>query len=370
MSRLFLLKCLSPFRLIPGLRRRGIKGALLHGMRKSGALLDRALIGPYLIRINPLGAICNHACPMCWLQHLAPDELEAAKRADREQGMRLAEYVALLDSMPPGLQEVNIVGGGEPLARPDTVDLMAEIKRRRMTGSLISNGTLMKESVSRRMVEMGWDQTRISVHAADAETYRRIQGVDRFETLRANLKAFDRLRREAGAAGRCGLILFNVLQHENISAIPRLFEFAAEAGADFIVFEKIIPYDEAQWLSAEELRQARQSLAESARQSRVPCNLEDVLPQLETEEACAARHVPFRPAGRCSVGFDQAFIDSAGNVLPCCFSNEKMGNLREQSFGRIWRGERYRKFRRRLMGGQFPRYCIDNRCTMKGVLHE
>jgi radical SAM protein with 4Fe4S-binding SPASM domain len=368
------LSFLRPTRIVDGLRRRareggGLRAAAIHGLREAGALIDHALAGPMVVRINPMGVVCNHACPMCWLQHLDPGDFKERKRLDREQGMQLADYARLFGSMPPGLETVEVVGGGEPLAHPQCLDVMAEVKRHGWRGSLVTNGSLLRESAARRLVEIGWDYARVSVHAGDAETYRLIHGVDHYDLVRENLKAYGRLRGQAGGPWRGHLCIFNVLQHENIGHVGRLFAFAEEVGADSLIFEKIIPYDASKVLSAEEIRRAREAVVACARASAIPCNLEDLEPALEHEAQATDEGKPWVPGKRCSVGFDQAFVTAEGNVLPCCFSDEVMGNLRERSFAEIWRGERYREFRRRLNSGRFAHYCIGNRCAMKGVVH-
>ena len=370
MSRLSVINFLSPSRIKEGLARRGFKGALLHGVRRLGTALEYPLVGPYLLSINPNDYLCNHACPMCWLQHRDAEQVKRFRKRDRESGMQPADYEALFDSMPPGFEEVNIVGGGEPLVHPGILEIMDAVKRRRLRGWLITNGTLLKEDVARRMVEMRWDVTRVSVHAGDAETHRRIHGVERFEILRENLKTFDRLRRATDAAGRCRFIMLHVLQRGNIDAIDRLFAFAEEVGVDEIDFLKIIPYDKEKWLTADELRRTHAALSACLRDTSLPSNADEILQQLQVEEQCASAGAPYRPAARCSVGFDQAFITAQGDVMPCCFSDEVMGNVRREPFGRIWKNPAYRDFRRRLIKGRFAHYCISNRCSMKGVLHD
>jgi len=76
------------------------------------------------------------------------------------------------------------------------------------------------------------------------------------------------------------------------------------------------------------------------------------------------------PGRRCSIGFDQSFVTAAGEVVPCCFSDEHMGRLDEASFDQIWNGARYAAFRRRLISGDFASYCISNRCSLPGVLQK
>jgi len=361
---------LRPSRLLASLRQRGVAGTWTHAVRKAGALAGRALVGPQLLRLTPMGAVCNHACPMCWRQHVDPTELKNFIQTDRELGLRLADYVRLFDGLPPGMREINLVGGGEPLIHPEILPLMREIKRRGWRGSLISNATLLTPTLARQMVEMRWDLLRVSVHAGDAETYRRIHGVNRYQALLDGLSAYHEERRRGAAGIGCRLVLCHVLQHENIPSLDRLFGVAEAAHADAIDFDTIVALDPASQLGAEELAQARRQLAATASRCAVPCNLDDMLRKLTAERATVCENQPFRPAARCSVGFDEAFINSVGEVMPCCFSDEVMGNLRRQTFREIWRGERYRDFRRRLIAGRFAPYCIRNHCALRSVLHD
>ena len=154
MGKLESLKFLNPARLAGGLRPRGVKATAYHAVRRVGTVAERALVGPDLLRINPLGYICNHKCPMCFLQEMPPETLKEKTALDRKESLRLAEYEALFESVPPGLEEINVTGGGEPLAHPDVIEIMQAIKRRGVKGSLISNGPLLSEKIARAMIEM------------------------------------------------------------------------------------------------------------------------------------------------------------------------------------------------------------------------
>lgn len=359
---------LRPAKILQGLRRRGVLGGAAHLLRKTGTLRGHALAGPSLLRINPTSLICNHTCPMCFLQTMDRAEMESAQTAERTQGLRLNDYKALFDGMPFGLHEVTVIGGGEPLVHPDTLQIMREIKRRGWKGSLITNGTLLREEACRQLIGMRWDVTRVSVHAGDRETYRTIHGANHYETLKTNLRAFNQMRQEAGAAARCELLVLFVIQPENVAGIDAFFQFAEETGADAIVLDKVCAQEGARRLSRDELREASRRVAQAAAKSRIPCNLEEILSKLKSEAICIEQAKPFRPANRCSVGFDEAFITSMGDVLPCCLSDEIMGNVRRQTFREIWYGEKYSRFRRRLIDGQFAAYCIRSQCAMLNVL--
>ncbi len=362
---------LLPNRLIGSLGSRGIKGTALHAMRRTGTMAGRAMAGPQTIRINPMGAVCNHKCPMCWLQHLTTEQYKQVREDDLKTGMKAADYEALFDSMPAGLLEVNVVGGGEPLIHREIIDIFRSIRSHGFRGSLITNASLLTKEIAAQMIDMEWNVVRASVHAGDSETYKAVQGVDRFEKVRANLGHYDRLRREAGKRSNCRMLVFHVLQHENIHDIEPLFAFADSVGADSMVLEKIIPLDEEKWLAPEEIREAHDQIVECSKRYRTPFNKHIILDQLSREASAVQQDGrPWKPAARCSVGFDQAFFTSTGDVLPCCFSNEKFGNIREQPFNEIWNGDAYSEFRRNLIAGRFRDYCVTSRCHLVDVLHD
>ncbi|MCU0459519.1 MAG: SPASM domain-containing protein [Bacteroidales bacterium] len=63
------------------------------------------------------------------------------------------------------------------------------------------------------------------------------------------------------------------------------------------------------------------------------------------------------PARGCMRMWTSAVITTDGDVVPCCYDKNGrhvMGNLEEQSFREIWRGERYRSFRRMVMKDRNP----------------
>ena len=425
MSKFALLKFLAqPGEVVRGLQRLGPRGAVTHGLRRASAMTERALLGPAQMRINPMGAVCNHTCPMCWLQQMSDVEKKAVFKADRANGLTLAEYERLLASVPPGLTEVNVVGGGEPLVHPDARGILAAIKRRKVRGYLISNGSLLDEDLARAMIAMHWDLVRVSTHAGDPDTYELVQGVRHFDRVLQNLATYDRLRREAGRARTCKLHVHHVIQRENLETIPAMFEFGVRTGADHVVFERVFALSPEIRLTRSELARAEQLLAEGAAAARVSSNAVEIAAQLRAEQADAPEEPlaapqeagpasppgpapeavaedvaapsvplvqaeptepsspapaevvipppaePFRPANRCSVGFDSTFIHSNGDVLPCCFSNEVLGNVREQPFSEIWFGEKYRDFRKRLIRGEFADYCSNVRCNLRTFLHD
>jgi radical SAM protein with 4Fe4S-binding SPASM domain len=98
--------------------------------------------------------------------------------------------------------------------------------------------------------------------------------------------------------------------------------------------------------------------------------MNEILGQLKLCAQCEEEGKSFVPGSRCSVGFDQVYINSIGHVYPCCFSSERMGDLKQETLSKIWFGPKYSAFRKRLIQGKFAGYCISNRCAIKAVLHQ
>ena len=340
-----------------------------HVQRRFGTFMQMALVGPNQIRINPLSYTCNNRCPMCNLQQLPFEELTSLRRRELKNGLKLKDYRNLLKNRLSGLASVNVTGGGEPLSHPEIIDILLEIKKHALRGSLITNGVLLDATKSRAIVNMGWDGVRVSIHAAEPGLYQKVTGKDDFEKLKGNLSAFNRIRRKSPHHKKCQLKLFAVIQRENFSHLDRLFFFAEEIGADYLEFDRIILFDKSMRLSADELKMAKSALSSCAKASTIDSNLKNIIKQLSLEEYYTKTKRSFRPAKRCSVGFDQVFITSEGDVYPCCFSDEIMGNVRKEPFETIWNSGQFNDFRIRMIKGRFANYCYTSHCTLSGVLH-
>ena len=56
----------------------------------------------------------------------------------------------------------------------------------------------------------------------------------------------------------------------------------------------------------------------------------------------------------CAAGDDSFFLDPYGNVYPCIFVNEKMGNVREERLGGLWWTDITLGIRERISSGECP----------------
>jgi MoaA/NifB/PqqE/SkfB family radical SAM enzyme len=348
---------------------RGFKSFITHSVRRIGASREILLMGPDILRINPVGYLCNHSCPICWLHQLDSNILENGKTQDKKPLMTPDDYKKLFSNMPAGLHEVNVVGGGEPLIYKDILQILTDIKKHGWKGSIITNGTLLTPSLIQEFINIKWDVMRVSVHAGDSATYKKIHGIDNFDRLLNAMKSYNTSRHLQGLEKQCKIVVFHVIQRDNLNSINRLFEIAEKIGADAIEFDPVIPFNKNHALEKEELELAAETIDKYARLSSIPSNHNEIKAQLIAQTQNVQKNTPFVPARSCSVGFDQTNISSSGDVYPCCFSNEIMGNVLQKPFSEIWRGTQYCDFRKRLIQGKFAPYCIRAKCSLPGVLH-
>ena len=114
---------------------------------------------------------CALACVHC--------RAEAIPRRDpaeltTEEGCRLIDRVAAFGAPPPIL----VLTGGDPLRRPDIVDLVAHARRRGVTVSLTPSGTaLVTEEKLRALRDAGLGRLAVSLDGATAEAHDAFRGV-------------------------------------------------------------------------------------------------------------------------------------------------------------------------------------------------
>jgi MoaA/NifB/PqqE/SkfB family radical SAM enzyme len=105
-------------------------------------------------------------------------------------------FVATLDALPD-LQHVELQGEGESLLHKQFHDMVAELRRRDVKVSFISNGSLLTPRNVGPLLDAGVDKISVSIESPDADAFKRIRGGKLAKVLR-NLEALMAERRERG----------------------------------------------------------------------------------------------------------------------------------------------------------------------------
>nr|MDO8091594.1 radical SAM protein [Candidatus Sigynarchaeota archaeon] len=310
---------------------------------------------------------CNLKCRMCFQRKLSSEYRRRMYRSE----LSTERYLSLIEELAGmGTRRVHVVGGGEPLLRRDILDIMAAVKRFGMEGVLTTNGTLFSEGMIRRIVEMGWDVVMFSVDGPVAEVYEEIRGVPgSFEKVYSAMEGFTRVKAEYGVAKPL-LHIHCVILNLNFDVVDEMVDLAYDVGANIVTFDKYYPEYEELILREEDLpvtlRNLRKAYEKACRYG-IYINVEDFL----------SLWLKPSPSTRCYWPWLYSDIDPNGDVLPCCFSHDVMGNIKKHSFRQIWDGEKYNELRKRFKKLDFPDFCegctlypgLINRVPLGKVLH-
>lgn len=284
---------------------------------------------PAALTVEPTNA-CSLRCPLCPtgsgrmrrpVQHLDPDR-----------------FGRLLDSLRGHVLELTLHNWGEPTLHPDLPKLIRTAAEHGISVDLSTNAMHLGDAGRcRELVRSGLRRIVICIDGADQhalERYRR--GAD-LETIRHGVRTLVEARR-AHDPTRPRLGLQMLLLRTNAGQRTRIHALAQELELDEIEEKSVslLGLD----LDAESTRElAREFLPDDPRDSRYLWDRSGRLALRGRADApCRAIH-------------RRATILADGTLVPCCVDHDgayPMGNALEEGLGGIWRGAKFREFRREV----------------------
>jgi len=311
-----------------------IMRALIHPMP---AVPPRAPAGPVVIW--NLIRRCNLTCMHCY-----------ALSADKDFAGELsfAEVCTVLDDLKAFGVPALILSGGEPLLRPDLFDIAERAKEMGFYIGLSSNGTLIDDSMARRIAAARFDYVGVSIDGIGAvhDHFRRRQGA--FEG------ALDGIRRCRDQGVKVGMRY--TMTETNAGELPGVLGLMEAERVDKFYFSHLNYAGRGNHNRREDAflnttRWAMETLFEKC--------LVDVVAGVEREWVSgnndadgpyfllwAQRRFPdlaetvrqrlLRWGGNAS-GVNVANIDNLGEVHPdTMWGHHKLGNVRQRPFSEIW----------------------------------
>jgi MoaA/NifB/PqqE/SkfB family radical SAM enzyme len=330
---------------------------------KLGQITSRTHAVP-LVLFAPT-ARCNSRCVSCdWW------------RADGAADLSLDEIRVLAAALPRWGTRVVVLTGGEPLLRPDVMDVADAFRAQGLTMHLLTSGLALERLAS--AIGPRFQDVTVSLDAHTPELYRQIRGVNGLPAVIAGLK---KLR---AVAPHVTLRARSTVHRHNFLALPELVAKASELGLDQISF---LPADvtsgtfnrsaslpvvdasgpSALLLSEDEVR-AFGDVVEGVIRSHARAFAERrILPGPEGLRRMVGyyrAHLglgPF-PAVDCNAPWTSLVIEADGAVRPCFF-HPPVGNIRQESLASILAGA-MPEFRRALdvATNQTCQRCV---CTLK-----
>ena len=194
---------------------------------------------------------CNLLCETC------PRTFE---RLEPPADMSWELFTRIVDQVP-NVARVVLHGVGEPMMVPALPRMIRYLKDRGTYVLFNTNGTLMQPRRFPELIDTGLDELRVSLDAADRETYAKIRGKDFFNRIVRSLGKFVAYQKQVGAmTPRISLWLTGM--KETVEQLPDFVRLAAEMGVSEVHLQRLV-FDEQGYGMAT----AGQSLFESTREA-------------------------------------------------------------------------------------------------------
>jgi MoaA/NifB/PqqE/SkfB family radical SAM enzyme len=316
---------------------------------------------PRSIYIEPTSR-CNELCQQCPRTLLSREE-------DRD--LSFDEFRHIVDQFPV-LERVVLHGLGEPLLNKDLPRMIGYLKARGTHVLFNSNGILLNARRGQELIAAGLDEYRLSMDGATPQTYARVRGVDAFDKVWRNVRAFITMQREQDASKPAVSLWFTAMK-ENLHELPPLIDLADENGIREVYLQRLVYFQRGLAHSQQALfRRATHEELELVRRYEQICKERGIVFKAAgsaTPLESLLRESGDRPWSGCRRPYSLTYITSSGNVLSCCFApfghksareyheERVLGNIFQQPLEAIWYGERYAAFRRAFESDHPATHC-------------
>jgi len=275
---------------------------------------------PSLVSWN-LTKACNLRCPHCYM--------DGGRKAKNE--LTTDECLGLIEELKTLGTEMLILTGGEPLLRKDIFEIARAASSLGIWVVMGTNGVLVNDHSVSKMIECGVQGVAISIDSIEPEKHNRFRGGP--DAWDFSVRALEICR----AQGLQVLVQTTVMEM-NYAEIPELLKFARDKGAWSFNLYFLVQTGRGQLLndlSSERTENMLSNLVDWQDENRPMLVRSKCAPQFK--QIAYERGLGGLESGGCMAGTQYCRITPQGDVTPCPYMTVVAGNLRDQSFGEIWR---------------------------------
>ena len=281
-----------------------------------------------------LVAELTHRCPLHCVYCSNPVEL-----VSRSQELSTQEWTRVFrEAAEAGVLQLDLTGG-EPLARPDLIELVKAARTAGLYINLITSGLPLDEARLDSLLAAGLDHLQLSFQGARPEIAAEISGTQAHEH---KLRLLEWLK-----SRRAAVTLNFVIHRTNLSQLPEMLALAESSSATRVEFahvqyygwafsnrDKLLPTREQVFESVEFLKQAQERL-------RGKLRIEYVVPDY---------YAKFPKPCMGGWGRKLMLVTPRGEALPChaaaVIPGLRFANVKEKSLREIWESsDAFQKFR-------------------------
>ncbi|MGC8663586.1 MAG: tungsten cofactor oxidoreductase radical SAM maturase [Thermoplasmata archaeon] len=297
---------------------------------------------------------CNLSCKMCYRNFWEDSIGFMNKDLFKKLMIQLNDFDTL--------ETFHFGGIGEPLIHPDFSEFL-EMAKKKFTTYVSTNGTLLNEKISRKIIDLGIDRIIFSIDSPEEQGFKDIRGISK-NIIYRNIKNIISMKREKRQDFPELEIEF-VAMKSNIKDLPGIADVANDLGVAKIMISNLLPMkdEQAKEIVYDNITPYEKYIKEFMMKA-MSLRIMIILPEfkLRTERVC-----DFMERKSTVVSWD-------GSVVPCyrflhtypeyIFGRRKIvkkysfGNITERSLSNIWNSEEYMKFRFMVSLSIYPS-CID-----------
>lgn len=265
---------------------------------------------------------CNLNCNHCYM--------DSKSMKDKEE-LSTIEAKKVIDEISRVSKPLLVLSGGEPLMRDDILDLASYGTERGLRVALGTNGTLIDDSLAKKIMDSGIRSVAISVDSSHPSIHDSFRGVDG-----AWRSAIEGVK----ACTRNGIkVQFNTtVTSENYNDLDNIVNLAKSIDVKDLHLFFLVPT-------------GRGSNIQDITPFMYEKMIKDVLTKysgddINVKPTCAPQFMRIarqnnintgRYSKGCIAGINYCRIYPNGDITPCPYLPIRLGNIRENEFEHIWR---------------------------------
>lgn len=246
-----------------------------------------------------------------------------------------------LEPLMDTIEEVTLMGWGEPTIHPHFNEMLEIINRHAARKYFCSNGMNLKK-IKNAIFDYNVDVFAISLDGATDETNSRIRRGSNINQIKADLQEIVKIKKERGLKYPWINFVFCAMR-SNIQELPDLVRLAAEIGIEEVkvvyltVFEEAL-LEETLWGHEDIVRKVFEEAISISEELGVALKLPHYIGE---DEAGDKLHKD------CYVAWRDFFVGSDGYVRPCMSTYTKFFEYdKNKDFMEMWNASEYQNYRR------------------------
>jgi radical SAM protein with 4Fe4S-binding SPASM domain len=279
--------------------------------------------------------VCNLRCPMC-----------PTSKLKRARGfLSLNNFKEIVDGIS-GLKLINMSFAGEPLLNKDTLKMVEYAEKKGIRVIVSTNSVFLGERID-EVLNSGLDTIIVCLDGVTKETHEAYRRGSDFEEVKNNIRMLCAEKKKRGLKKPKITLQFLVMKH-NEHEIPAIKLLAKELGVDELSLKSMS-------LGTHHNTDERVKLGK------------DFLPSERFSRYKWNRGKPIiKEKPKLCHWVRRSVILWNGDVICCCYDFEGklvVGNVfRDGGFDKVWRSEKYKKYRKKIIRREFE---ICKRCNLQ-----